>query len=91
MEVRRDYPEALLHEAGMSEDLNEVLTKPTVDVQLAGRVLGVGKNAAYRAASNGTIPTITVAGRKRVPTSRLREMLGLDPNGARSSMHPLAA
>lgn len=61
----------------MSDDVIAVLTQPTVDVQLAGRVLGVGKNATYRAVSNGTIPTITVGGRKRVPTSKLREMLGL--------------
>ncbi|WP_342111727.1 DNA-binding protein [Methylobacterium sp. SI9] len=61
----------------MSEDIIAVLTNPTVDVQLAGRVLGVGKNAAYKAVGNGTIPTITVGGRKRVPTAKLREMLGL--------------
>jgi hypothetical protein len=64
----------------MSEDIIAVLTNPTVDVRLAGRVLGVGKNAAYKAAGDGTIPTITVAGRKRVPTAKLREMLGLPPH-----------
>ena len=75
----------------MSEDIIAVLTNPTVDVQLAGRVLGVGKNAAYRAVSNGTIPTITVAGRKRVPTAKLREMLGLPPQPPESGPASLVA
>lgn len=75
----------------MSEDIIAVLTNPTVDVQLAGRVLGVGKNAAYRAVSNGTIPTITVAGRKRVPTAKLREMLGLPAHSPSADASPIAA
>ena len=70
----------------MSEDIIAVLTNPTVDVLLAGRVLGIGKNTAYRAVSNGTLPTITVGGRKRVPTAKLREMLGLPPQPPSGSM-----
>jgi len=61
----------------MSDDILEVLTKPTVDVVLAGRVLGIGKAAAYRAREAGDIPSIKVGGKFRVPTSKLREMLGL--------------
>ncbi|KQO49973.1 helix-turn-helix domain-containing protein [Methylobacterium sp. Leaf85] len=63
----------------MSDDLKMVLTQPTVDVVLAGRVLGIGKNAAYRAAKDGTLPAFKVGGGYRVPTSKLREMLGLEP------------
>ncbi len=74
----------------MSKDIFEVLTQPTVDLLLAGRVLGVGKNATYKAASDGSIPTITVAGRRRVPTSKLREMLGLPQQPPSGSM-PTAA
>lgn len=61
----------------MSEDIMQVLTQPTVDVVLAGRVLGIGKDAAYRARKAGDIPAIKVGGTYRVPTAKLREMLGL--------------
>lgn len=72
----------------MNDDILQVLTQPTVDVMLAGRVLGVGKNAAYKAAKDGSLPTFKVAGQRRVPTAKLREMLGLPPMG---SAKPLAA
>lgn len=61
----------------MSDDILEVLTKPTVDVVLAGRVLGIGKAAAYRAREAGDIPSIKVGRLYRVPTAKLREMLAL--------------
>ncbi|GJD73890.1 helix-turn-helix domain-containing protein [Methylobacterium goesingense] len=61
----------------MRDDILEVLTKPTVDVVLAGRVLGIGKAAAYRAREAGDIPSIKIGGKFRVPTSKLREMLAL--------------
>ncbi|GEP06773.1 helix-turn-helix domain-containing protein [Methylobacterium oxalidis] len=61
----------------MGNDIIQVLTQPTVDVVLAGRVLGIGKNAAYKAREAGEIPSIKVGGQYRVPTAKLREMLGL--------------
>ena len=61
----------------MGSDILAVLTNPTVDVALAGRVLGIGKNAAYRAREAGDIPSIKIGGQYRVPSARLREMLGL--------------
>ncbi|CAO4195753.1 helix-turn-helix domain-containing protein [Methylorubrum extorquens] len=61
----------------MGNDIMAVLTNPTVDVVLAGRVLGIGKNAAYKAREAGEIPSIKVGGQYRVPTAKLREMLGL--------------
>lgn len=64
----------------MDNDIMRVLTEPTVDVPLAGRVLGVGKNAAYKAARDGSLPAFKVGSQYRVPTARLREMLGL-PHG----------
>lgn len=63
----------------MGEDILEVLSNPTVDVALAGRVLGIGKNAAYKAREAGDIPSIKVGGQYRVPTAKLREMLGIIP------------
>ena len=61
----------------MSKDVIAVLTNPTVDVALAGRVLGIGKNAAYKAREAGDIPSIKVGGQWRVPTAPLKQMLGL--------------
>ena len=61
----------------MGDDIKAVLTNPTVDVVLAGRVLGIGKNAAYSAARDGSLPAFKVGGQYRVPTAKLREMLGL--------------
>ncbi|KAB1072176.1 helix-turn-helix domain-containing protein [Methylobacterium planeticum] len=61
----------------MSNDVMQVLTQPTVDVVLAGRILGIGKNAAYKAREAGDIPSIKIGGQYRVPSAKLREMLGL--------------
>lgn len=66
----------------MSEDILRVLTQPTVDLLLAGRVLGIGERAARNAAKAGEIPTIKVGRLYRVPTSKLREMLGLTQEAA---------
>ncbi|WP_246101901.1 helix-turn-helix domain-containing protein [Methylobacterium terricola] len=62
-----------------ADDILKVLTEPTVDVALAARVLGIGKNAAYRAREAGDIPSIKVGGQYRVPSAKLREMLGIKP------------
>lgn len=61
----------------MGDDVMQVLLNPTVSVEVAGRVLGIGKQAAYRAREAGDIPSIKVGGQFRVPTAKLREMLGL--------------
>lgn len=70
----------------MSSDIMKVLTEATVDVPLAGRVLGLGTNAAYRARQAGDIPSIRVGGRFRVPTAKLREMLALPPTTSSTSV-----
>lgn len=57
--------------------LQEITTALTVDVVVAGRALGVGRNVAYREAKAGCIPTIKVGSQLRVPTAPLREMLKL--------------
>ncbi len=61
----------------MSSDLAQVLTQPTVDIEVAARVLGVGRSAAYRARRDGEIPSVKIGRQYRVPTAKLREMLGL--------------
>ena len=62
----------------MNEDLDELLTRPTISVPEAGRAVGnLGRNGSYEAARRGDIPVIQIGRRKRVPTSWLRDTLGL--------------
>ena len=61
----------------MPDDIMQVLTQPTVDVVLARRVLGIRRNAAYKAREAGDIPSIKIGAQFRVPTAKLRAMLGL--------------
>lgn len=63
----------------MRDDMEALLKEPTIDVVLAGRVLGIGRSSAYKAARDGTIPTLKVGAQYRVPTAKLREMLGISP------------
>lgn len=60
-----------------SDDIMKVLTEPTVDMAVTARVLGIGIGAAHRAREVGDIPSFRVGRQYRVPTSKLREMLGL--------------
>jgi hypothetical protein len=48
-----------------------------ISVEAAGRLVGVSRSAAYRAAARGDIPTFRLGRRLYVPTVRLLEMLGL--------------
>lgn len=53
----------------------------TLTVEEAGRLLGISRGAAYRAAACGQIPTIRLGRRLLVPTARLHQLLGLaDPD-----------
>jgi hypothetical protein len=62
----------------MDDWLKDVLSRPTASIQEASRACGYGKNAGYDAVENGTMPTIDLGTRKkRVPTSWLRQKLGL--------------
>ncbi|MFI2666680.1 helix-turn-helix domain-containing protein [Micromonospora carbonacea] len=55
-----------------------LLQKPTISVVEAGKVLGIGRGAAYEAARRGQIPTIKIGQRLRVPTARLLAILNGD-------------
>jgi excisionase family DNA binding protein len=50
---------------------------PTLTVPHAGRLLGLGRDSAYRAAAAGELPTIKFGRRLFVPTARLLRLLGL--------------
>jgi excisionase family DNA binding protein len=47
----------------------------TVSVPEAGRLLGIGRNAAYEAARRGDIPTIRIGRLLRVPVVALERKL----------------
>jgi excisionase family DNA binding protein len=50
---------------------------PTISVEQAGELLGVGRATAYRAAAAGELPTFKLGRRVLVPTARLLDLLGL--------------
>jgi excisionase family DNA binding protein len=52
---------------------------PVLTVEEAGKVLGVGRHAAYNAARNGEIPTIRLGRKLMVPTAKLLALLKLWP------------
>lgn len=60
-----------------TQELNSELSKMTISVPVAGKVLGLSKDAAYDAARTGELPTLRFGRRVLVPTNKLREMLGL--------------
>jgi excisionase family DNA binding protein len=61
---------------------------PTVSVEEAGAWLGLSRSAAYEAARRGELPVLRFGRSRRVPTAKLRAMLGLD---AESLSEPPAA
>lgn len=48
----------------------------TITIPEAGDLLGISRNAAYRAAAAGQIPTLQLGRRILVPVGRLLAMLG---------------
>lgn len=48
----------------------------------AGRLLGLGRNAAYEAARRGAIPTIRLGRLLRVPKAALHRLVGAEPAAA---------
>jgi hypothetical protein len=68
----------------MNEELKTLLSRPTASVPEVGRIcFGLSPKGSYDAAKRGDIPTVKVGGgderpRLKVPTARLRPMLGLE-------------
>ncbi len=59
-------------------ELHDILARSTCTVPEAGFALGLSRPASYRAAKDGSLPTIRVSGRLIVPTSALARMLGVE-------------
>jgi len=47
----------------------------TISIEEAGKILGVGRDASYRAVHNGEIPAIKIGRRLRVPRVALQRLL----------------
>jgi excisionase family DNA binding protein len=55
--------------------LDDLRRMPSISVEQAAKVLGIGRNSAYIAARRGEIPTVRFGARLRVPTPRLLQLL----------------
>ncbi|MGU3536851.1 helix-turn-helix domain-containing protein [Methylobacterium sp. A54F] len=62
-----------------SQEMMTELSKATLPIPVAGKLLGISRDTAYDAARSGDLPTLRFGRRLVVPTSKLREMLGLPP------------
>lgn len=51
--------------------------QPTLTIEEAASVLGIGRSAAYSAARRGEIPSLRLGRTIRVPTAALLELLHL--------------
>lgn len=53
--------------------------EPTLTVERAATILGIGRDTAYQCVKSGEIPSIRLRGAIRVPTAGLARMLGIQP------------
>ena len=69
----------------MSDWLEDILKKPTTSVPLAGKALGLSRNASYLAAVRGEIPTLQFGRKKVVPVAWLKKVLSGDAPAGRTA------
>jgi excisionase family DNA binding protein len=63
-------------------NLDDIADRPTISVEKAAQVLGIGRGHAYELARRGELPGVLRLGRRyRVATHRLLEALGVDGDG----------
>jgi excisionase family DNA binding protein len=62
--------------------LAETPEPATMSIPAAARLLGISRSAGYRGANSGQIPTIRIGRRLLVPTARLHQLLGWQPDTA---------
>jgi excisionase family DNA binding protein len=59
-------------------DIQKMLSRPTISVDAAAKLLGTGRNATYDAVHRGEIAVMRVGGRILVLTAPLRKALGIE-------------
>ena len=52
--------------------------RPTLTVEEAGELLGIGRSLAYEKAASGELPSIRLGRRLVIPTASLLKLLGRD-------------
>jgi hypothetical protein len=52
--------------------------RAVVSVPEAGKIVEISRDAAYRAAAKGELPTLKIGGLIKVPTKALLQMIGGD-------------
>lgn len=57
--------------------LPDPTSRPTLTIEEAGEVLGIGRSLAYEASRTGELPTFRIGGRILVPTAKLLDRYGL--------------
>jgi excisionase family DNA binding protein len=75
-------------EGGRSVQLPDPRDKPTLSVDEVAAILGFGRSSVYAAVRQGTIPALRIGSRIRIPTARLRELIG-DPEQAVPASPPI--
>jgi excisionase family DNA binding protein len=60
---------------GQNEKAEGGTARLTLNVEEAGRLLGLSRGAAYQAAKTGEIPVIRIGGRVLVPRVQLDQLL----------------
>ena len=61
---------------------------PIISVEEASTLLGISRRSAYRAATNGEIPSLRLGRRVLVPTARLLDLLGLPADALKAQATP---
>jgi excisionase family DNA binding protein len=56
-------------------------TRRTIDVEEAGRILGISRNLAYAAVRAGTIPSLKIGKRVVVPIEAFERYIATNTNG----------
>jgi excisionase family DNA binding protein len=60
-----------------SKEMKKLLTIPIINVEQAGRILGVSRNVAYEAVKNKQIPAIRIGRSIKISTGALKKMLDI--------------
>lgn len=60
--------------------LPDPAVEPTISVERAGALLGLGRSSAYMRVRSGELPALRLGRRLVVPTARVLAMLGLYPD-----------
>ena len=59
-----------------SEEIEAILSKPTMTVDELAKVLDIGRNQAYAAVREGQIKHLKLGRRILIPTKAVRDLLG---------------